>query len=233
MIGSASGATDSLTASSINASPDIDCTGPIVEEEREAAPLLLLGGDDLLGEPCALGFADLRVLQQPRVLALARCEVGEHRRACDVGASERPGAHEMERPDVLLSHAEWHEDPLSPVRRCGRLLVGTEELRARVEEPLRLDARVLEHRLRPAARGDLVHRLDQRLEERRLSRELLLDAAMTVSLDEEQVDRDEAGRGERSQQHQPPERGGIAARVEDRRNGREHGRADEDGGPSR
>ena len=204
-----------------------------MEEEREAAPLLLLGGDDLLGESCALGFADLRVLEQPRVLALSCCEVCEHRRARDVRARERPRAHEVERPDVLVSHAKRHEDPLPPVRRLARLLVGTKELRARIEQALRLDPRVLQHRLRPAACGDLVHRVDQRLEKRRLPRELLLDVSVTVPLDEEQVHRYEGGRGERSQQHQPTERGGIAADVEDRRNGREHGRADEDGGPSR
>ena len=56
----------------------------------------------------------------------------------------------MKRPDVLVSHAERYEDPLSPVRRLARLLLGTEELCPRVEEPLRLDARVLEHRLRPS-----------------------------------------------------------------------------------
>ena len=62
-----------------------------MEEEREPTPLLLLGGDELVGESRALGFADLRVLEQPRVLALACCEVCEHRRARDVGARGRNG----------------------------------------------------------------------------------------------------------------------------------------------
>jgi len=139
----------------------------------------------------------------------------------------------VKRPDVLFSHAQWHEDSLPPVRRLARRLVGTEELRLRIEQALRLEPRVLQHRLRPAARSDLVHRLDQRLEKRRLPRELLLDLAMPVALDEEQVDRDERGCCDRRQQDQPAERRDVAADVEDRRNGRERGRADENGGPSR
>jgi hypothetical protein len=134
---------------------------------------------------------------------------------------------------MLVAHAERHEDPLPPVRRADRLLVGADELGLSVEEALRLDSRVFEHRLRPAACGDLVHRLDQRLEERRLPRELLLDLAVAITLDEEEVDRDESGCGDRREQDQPAERRGVAARVEDRRDDRERGRADEDGGPNR
>ena len=52
--------------------------GPVVEEEREPAPLVLLGGDDLLGESRALGFAALRVLEDAFSLLLPR--VCEHRR---------------------------------------------------------------------------------------------------------------------------------------------------------
>ena len=40
----------------------------VVEEERQAPALLLLGGDQLVREPCALGLAHLRLGEQARVL---------------------------------------------------------------------------------------------------------------------------------------------------------------------
>jgi hypothetical protein len=44
--------------------------GPIVQEEREAAPLVLLGGDDPVGEAAALRLALRHLLQQAGVHAL-------------------------------------------------------------------------------------------------------------------------------------------------------------------
>jgi hypothetical protein len=105
----------------------------------------------------------------------------------------------VERADLLVADAERDEDPLVAVRGCLRLDTGLEQSRVGVEEVLGLDARVLEHLLRSAARGDRVHRLDQRFEERRLLRELVLDLEVAVALDEDQVKGDECGRADRGQ----------------------------------
>ena len=65
--------------------------GPVVEEEREPAPLVLLGGDELLGQPGALVLALLRFRDEPRVLDRAGGEVGEHgARACDPSGGSLP-----------------------------------------------------------------------------------------------------------------------------------------------
>ena len=42
--------------------------GAVVEEEREPAPLLLLGGDQLIGEPRVLGLEPVDLLAHPFVL---------------------------------------------------------------------------------------------------------------------------------------------------------------------
>ena len=60
----------------------------------------------------------------------------------------------------------------------------------------------------PARRGDRVHRLDQRLEEDRLPRELDLDLAVPVALREDQVRRREHERRDRRDQPRGAEQRG-------------------------
>ena len=62
--------------------------GPVVEEEREPAALVLLGRDELLGQTAALGLALMRLPDEARVLDRARGEVTEHGGACPVPALE-------------------------------------------------------------------------------------------------------------------------------------------------
>ena len=61
----------------------------VVQLVCKSAPFVLLRRDDLVREARALGLAHLRVLEQLRVLVLARGEVPEHRGADHVVALER------------------------------------------------------------------------------------------------------------------------------------------------
>ena len=65
-----------------------------------------------------------------------------------------------------------------------RPLAGREQERARLEQPLRLFARALEH---VGVAGDRAHRLDERLEEPRLARQLLLGRFVPPPLGDDQV----------------------------------------------
>jgi hypothetical protein len=78
-----------------------------------------------------------------------------------------------------------------------------------------------------------MHRLDQRLEKRRLLRELVLDLEVSVALDEDQVDGDERGGGDRREEPQRSEHRDTAARVQDRGDRGERDRADQEAGPNR
>ena len=76
-----------------------------MQEEREPAPLVLFGGDQLLGETRPVGLANLRFVEQARVLRRARREVCEHSGPNDVPAVERAVARETERCDLLSVNA--------------------------------------------------------------------------------------------------------------------------------
>ena len=74
----------------------------VVEEERQPPALVLLGDDQLVREPRALGLAHLGLGEQARVLDRAAGEVGEHAWPARASlAVERPRAHQLQRADLL------------------------------------------------------------------------------------------------------------------------------------
>ena len=113
--------------------------GTVVELVREPPPLVLLGGDQLLGEPRLLG-------EETRVLARPHREVRQHGRARDVDALERPLALQPQHAELAVVGPQGHLEPV-PVRGRirGRL---ARQCRVRAEEPLGLRASPLEHLVR-------------------------------------------------------------------------------------
>ena len=193
----------------------LDCG--VVEEEREPAPLLLLGGDQLVGEHGALGLAHLRLGEQPRVLGRAGRKVGEHPGANDVPALERLLPLESDRRDLLVPHAQGHDH--GAVRRPD--LAGLEQRCPRPEELFGLTAGLLEDPFRVEHRRDPPDRIDQRLEERGLLGERLLLALVPAPLprDEQEGERGgdddpgrEAARGEPARADDQADDGGDRAR---------------------
>ena len=75
----------------------------VVEEERQPAPLLLLGRDQLVGEPCMLGLEPLDLLFHPLVLMALGEE--QHRPR----GRDRKGEAEQRQP-VLLDRDADHPD---------------------------------------------------------------------------------------------------------------------------
>ena len=154
-----------------------------MEKEREPPALVLFGRDQLVGESCALGLANLRLGQQTRVLDRPRGEVGQKHGPRLLLAIERPRADELERTDLLAPDPQ-RED--SAVRRGPRPRL--EDRRLRVEEVLRLAAGALQDLVGIERGGDRAHRLDQRLEEARVGAELLLDDLVPAPLRDDQVE---------------------------------------------
>jgi hypothetical protein len=165
---------------------------PVVEEERQPPPLLLLGGDQLVGEPRALRFAHLRLVEQARVFDGAAGEVGEQGRAGELLAVEWMRPHELQRADRLPADAQGKHD-----RLVHAALAGRENRRGGVEEAVRFAPRPVEHVVRVVGGGDAPHRLDQRLEEARLRRQLLLDDLVPAPLGDDQVQREARGADDR------------------------------------
>src|SRR6185312_8055452 len=98
--------------------------GPVVEEEREAAALVLLSRDELLGQAAALDRA--------------RGEVAEHGGPCAVPALECSRACYLDRPERLAADGKRHDELAC---RFPCLLARWDEPgRARIEEALRLVA---------------------------------------------------------------------------------------------
>ena len=108
-----------------------------------------------------------------------------------------------------------------------------EELPARAEKLFRLAPRLLEDLVGLDARRDRTHRLDERLEEARLRRELVLDPLMAAPLAHDQVEREGGRGGERRHERREGERPERAEQRQDERGRREHDRAREERGPNR
>ena len=165
---------------------------PVVEEEREPPPLLLLGDDQLVGQPRALGLALLRLGEQLRVLDRAAGEVGQQLRPRKLLAVERFRSHELQRADLLAADPQRQHDRSRKSARAGR-----QQRRLGAEQLPGLAPRLVEHLLGLVRRGDRAHRLDQRLEEARLRRELLLDDLVPAALGDDQVQREPGGADDR------------------------------------
>ena len=160
---------------------------PVVEEECEPPALILLGRDQLVGEPCALRFAHPRLGQEARILDRPRGEIREQRRARLLLAVERSRADELERADLLAPDPQG-EDGAVRGRRTGR-----QNFCLRPEQVLRLAPGSVQHLVGIERRGDRAHRLDQRLEEARLCAQLLFDDLVPPALGDDEVER-ETGR---------------------------------------
>ena len=201
----------------------------VVQLVRQSAPFVLLGGDQLIRKTRAFGLAHSRVVEQLRVLVLARSEVREHGRAHDVLAIERLRSGQAQRTDLLVVGAQRNHDRV--LRRCGtRALAGREQSCARLEEPLSLLARTLDH-VGSADNG--AHRLDECLEEARLTRQLPLGRLVPAAFRHDQRSRDDPG--DRDGQSESGERERMTAerkcRNDENRRCRE--RRDEQSGSSR
>jgi hypothetical protein len=162
----------------------------VVEEERKAPPLLLLGNDQLVREARPLGLAHGRLREQARVLDRTAGEVGQQRRAGQLLAVERPRARELEGAELLAPDPQRQDD-----RASGPLLLGPQQRRLRPEEALRLAPRLVQQLVGVVLLGDPAHRLDERLEEARLRRQLLLGDLVPPPLGDDQVER-EPGRAD-------------------------------------
>ena len=145
---------------------------PVVEEEREPAPLLLLGGDQLVGQARALRLAHLRLGEQARVLDGAAGEVGEQRSRgrAPRGRMAEP-ATSCSAADLLAADAQRDSTTASSV--AAALALGRRQNASRVA--VEQAARLVPGAGRGSSSGSSVdaiarHRLDQRLEEARLRR---------------------------------------------------------------
>ena len=113
--------------------------GAVVQLVGEPAALVLLRGDQLIGEAGPFDLSHLRFREQARVLVLARREVREHRGTHDVVAVERTGARQSQRGNLFTMRLERDDDRVLR-RRLVRPLARAEHARARVEQLLGLDA---------------------------------------------------------------------------------------------
>src|SRR6266480_178674 len=157
---------------------------PVVKEERQPSPLVLLSCDELLGEACPVSLANLGLGQQPGVFGCTSGEVCEHRRAHDVAAVECAVARQAERGDLFAVNPQRKKHRALGRRSLG-LLPGREHLRPRTEDALRLAARLLEDLRRLPRLRDRAHRLYERVEEGRLRDELTLFNLMPAPLGEQ------------------------------------------------
>src|SRR2546423_5483918 len=112
-----------------------------MELVREAPPLVLLGGDELLGEPLPLRLPGLGLGEELRVVGRARREVGEDGGANEVTAVEGAVALEPERRDLAAPRAQRKRRRAAG--RGWRFLSGPEELPARAEKLFRPAPRLL------------------------------------------------------------------------------------------
>ena len=160
---------------------------------------------------------------------LARGEVRQDGCAHDVVAVEGTLTRQPQRADLLVVRAQRNHDRVLR-RRLPRPLPRAEQQRARLEEPLRLLARPLQHF---RAAGDRSHRLDERLEEARFARELLLRSLVPPALRHDQ----ERGYDSRDRDRQPEGGEGqwMAARCQchNRQQGRGGKSQNEQSGSSR
>jgi hypothetical protein len=204
-----------------------------MEEEGQPPALVLLRGDELLGQPGPLAFSLLCLHDQPRVLRRARCEVGEHGRSDEVPAVEAARAREAERADLVPPHCERDDHPvLGQPRLAGCVLGRREETGlARVEQPLGLVAGALDDLTRLERARDGGDGVDERLKEARLCLQLVLCRLVPAALGDDQVDRERTGQRcgqDETCGGQPEEPGCPADRPDDgRRDGgsRESARA--------
>ena len=162
--------------------PESDCTDVSCRKIGEAAPLLLLGRDQLLGQAGALRLAHLRLGEQACVLDRPAGEVGEQpgARRHPRGRTARCRARRSARDLLVARPQRDHDDVLG--RRGRAALARRQEARARLEQTLRLPLGDLEDLTRVERRRDRRHRLDERLEEARLGRELALDQLVAPAL---------------------------------------------------
>ncbi len=157
----------------------------VVQLVCKATSFLLLGCDELIGQPGTLGFAQPRVVEELGILVLPRGEVGQDGCTDDIVPIEGTLTRQPQRADLLLVRTQGNHDRV--LRRCLPWpLRRREQQRACLEEPLGLLARPLEH-LRAAR--DRAHRLDERLEEARLARELTLCGLVPPPFRHDQVGR--------------------------------------------
>jgi hypothetical protein len=138
----------------------------------EPPPLVLLRRDDLVRQPRALGLAHLCVLEQLRVLVLARGEVREHGRAHDVVARRTGVAVRRSAPISSSRARSGMTIAFSAGARRGRSPGASSCARASNSRSASCACARARRRCRRSA-----HRLDERLEEARLARELLLAAS--------------------------------------------------------
>ena len=205
--------------------------GPVVELVGKPAPLVLLGCDQLLGEPCPLGLARLGLGEELRVVGRTGGEVGENCGADEVAAVEGAISLEAERGDLAAPSAEG--DPRRLAVRLVRLLARRQERSACAEELLGLAPGLLEHLVRVEGRGDRAHRLDKGLEEAGLRRQLVLDSLVPAPLPDDQVEREGGRRSEGRHERRERERPERAEQGQHERGHRQHDRGREERGPNR
>ena len=164
--GSASGATDSLTASSISAIPDIDCTGPSwrksASRRRSSCSAVTI-----CSESRARSASRIFASSSSRAFSLSRAAksastVARATSARANGGRARGGAHRSCSSRTRSgTRIPWR--PFGELTGCSS---GPSSSRLRVEQALRLAPARARAPLSAHPRRDLVHRLDQRLEER-------------------------------------------------------------------
>ena len=108
-------------ASCMSAMPDIDWSGPVVEEEREPPALVLLGGDEALGRAAR---ARPRGRAPPRAAASSRPRGRRSRRArsraCGPSGGSGSGRVELEVAEPLAVDGERDDHALAAGPRARR-----------------------------------------------------------------------------------------------------------------
>src|SRR5262249_3579272 len=184
--------------------------------------LVLVGGDELVRQARAFDFAHLSLLEQTRVLVLARREIRQDGRADEVVTVERTLACQPYRRDLFLTRLQRDDDRVFR-RGATRTLARTQCARVRLEELLGLDARLVQH---VVGGRDRRHRVDERLEELRFAGQLLLRRLVAAPLRDDQVRREESTQRDRAGEPCPRDdriARGQSDNRDNRRDAEEHG----------
>ena len=219
---------ESSAASSIRLIPESDCTGPSwrksASRRRSSCSAVTAGRRAARARPRAPSPRPAGARSRPRGRQSPRAASRGPAPRGRAAARAAAGA-----PDRLLADPQRQDDRV----RRGPLTVA-QQRRLRAEQLLRLAPRALEHLVGLERAGDRPHRLDQRVEEAGLRRELLLDDLVPAPLADDQVEREGGGADDRRPEPGEREPGGAEREAEQRDDrSRRATRRDQQRAPSR